>query len=136
MGRERELCALVSKLDEDNICDATSHRLVKWNFQPPHEAMIKSAKRAIYHVLQNGDINDEELQSAIVGVEGLLNSRPLTYQSISPDDYIALTPNHFLLGRTATTFTPGAVDESDFNLRIWWRRVPELVRHVWQRWLH
>ena len=31
-----------------------------------------------------------------------MNNRPLTHVSDSPDDFEALTPNHFLLGRFNT----------------------------------
>ena len=44
-----------------------------------HESMIKSAKRAIKAILSHADVTDEELLSAFVGAEGLINSRSLTY---------------------------------------------------------
>lgn len=50
------------------------------------ESMIKSAKRAIYAVLKDADVNDEELQTAFVGVESLMNSRPLTALSNDLND--------------------------------------------------
>ena len=40
--------------------------------------MIKSAKKAIFAILQNADINDE-LLTAFIGAESLINSRPLPY---------------------------------------------------------
>ena len=58
--------------------------------------MIKAAKRAIIAILRNADIIDEKLLTAFTGVESLLNSRPLTYQSVNPEDTTPLTPNHFL----------------------------------------
>ena len=51
--------------------------------------MIKSAKKAIYGVIGNSDVTDEELITAVTGVESLLNSRPLTYQSANPQDIVA-----------------------------------------------
>ena len=86
---------------------AVANKGVKWHFNPPlaphfggvHETMIKSAKRAIDAILGNADINDEELMTAIIGGEGLINSRPLTYQSENPADDVRLTPNHFLHGQ-------------------------------------
>ena len=47
-------------------------------------------------MLGNADINDEELVTAFDGAEGLINSRPLTYQSSHPADDVPLTPNHSL----------------------------------------
>ena len=38
--------------------------------------MIQAAKRAINAVLRDTDVNDEELVTAFIGVEALLNSRP------------------------------------------------------------
>ena len=61
--------------------------------------MIKAAKKAIRAILRNADVNDEELTTTFVGVEALLNSRPLTYQSADPRDATPLTPNHFLHGQ-------------------------------------
>ena len=44
--------------------------------------MVKSAKQAVYDQLKNVDITDEERLSAFEVSEGLINSRPLTYQSV------------------------------------------------------
>ena len=52
--------------------------------------MIKAAKKAIYAILSSADITDEELLSAIVGAEGLINSQPLTYQSADRPDLVPL----------------------------------------------
>lgn len=101
---------LLKQLDKDKIVDSTANQGIKWKFNPSlaphfggiHESSIKSAKRAIYAILQSADITDEELLSAFVGAECLMNSRPLTYQSASPDDEEVLTPNHFLFGQICT----------------------------------
>ena len=97
--------------------------------------MIKSSKRAINVILGKADVNDEELMTAIIGAEGLINSRPLTYQTADPSDDVPLTPNHFLHGQVGGQFAPTSVDETGFNPRRRWRRVQELVRHFWHRWL-
>ena len=40
--------------------------------------MVKSAKKAIKAILGQADIKDEELMTAIIVAEGLINSRSLT----------------------------------------------------------
>jgi hypothetical protein len=97
--------------------------------------MIKSAKRAIAAVLPNADVNDEELQTVFTGVESLLNSRPLTTISDDPNDELVLTPNHFLIGQMGGDIVPENVDTTVFNAKKRWRRIQELVRHVWRRWI-
>ena len=143
IGGERELRELVLQMDKDKIQNSTANSGVKWHFNPPatphfsgvHEAMIKSAKKAIYGILGDADITDEELLSAVVGAEGLINSRPLTFQSANASDTIPLTPNHFLHGQVGGQFAPESVDTTDFSPRKRWRRVQELVRHFWTRWM-
>lgn len=97
--------------------------------------MIKSAKRAIAAVLPNADINDEELETVFTGVESLLNLRPLTTISDVPNDEPVLTPNHFLIGKMGGDIVPENVDTTVFNAKTRWRRIQELVRHVWKRWM-
>lgn len=94
--------------------------------------MIKAAKKAIRAVLGNADVNDEEQMTAFVGVEALLNFRPLTYQSADPKDATPLTPNHFLHGQTGGVSAP---EEVEFSPRNRWRRVQELISHFWRRWM-
>ena len=144
VGGERELREAVESLDQQKIVDEAARRNIKWNFNPPaaphfggvHEALIKTSKRAIYAVLKQADINDEELMTAITGAEEIVNSRPITYQSSNPADDLPLTPNHFLHGRIGMEMPFEAIDSTSFSMRIRWRRVQELVRHFWTRWLH
>ena len=140
---DKELKQLLSQLEPGKINESLANKGVAWYFNPPlaphfggvHETMIKAAKRAMNAILGNPDITDEELLSAIVGAEALINSRPLTYQSANPTDDIPLTPNHFLHGQMGGQLAPTSVDNTSFNPRKRWRRVQELVRHFWQRWL-
>ena len=115
----------MENLDVNKIQLKTVDKGVKWTFNPPlaphfgevHEIMIKAAKKAIYAVLNNADVNDEELSTVFVGVEALLNSRPLTYQTSNPKDTVPLTPNHFLFGQVGGKSAPEAVEYVEFNLQ-------------------
>ena len=144
IGGERELRELVDALDEERIKKSAANRGIKWTFTPPHaphfggvhEIMIKSSKRAIYAVMKNAELDDEELTTVFTAAESLINSRPLTYQSASPNDDVPLTPNHFLTGRLGGEFAPSSVDdEITSNPRKRWRRIQEISRHFWSRWI-
>ncbi|XP_052806575.1 uncharacterized protein LOC128235822 [Mya arenaria] len=78
--------------------------------------------------------DNEELVTAVVGAEGMINSRPLTYQSANPEDSTVLTPNHFLHGQCGGTFAPNVDKASANNLKKRWRYIQELLRHFWKRW--
>ena len=143
VGANNELQDLVKALDKDKITRSTADKGVKWYFNPPyaphfggvHEIMVKAAKRAIYAILGKADINDEELITAFVGSEDLINSRPITYQTANPEDNMPPTPNHFLQGRAGGMFAPSSVDTENFSAQMRWRRVQELIRHFWERWM-
>ena len=80
-------------------------------------------------------MTDEELITVSTGVESLLNSRPLTYQSSDPRDDVPLTPNHFLHGQMRGQFAPESVDTTTFHPRQRWRKVQGIISRVWRRWL-
>ena len=143
VAAEKEIRALVAQLDQKQIERATANKGITWYWNPPvaphfggvFESMIKSANRAIAAILPNADVDDEELQTIFTGVESLLNSRPLTTISDDPNDELVLTPNHFLIGQMGGDIVPENVDTTVFNANNRWRRIQELVRHVWKRWM-
>jgi hypothetical protein len=47
----------------------------------------------------------------------------------------ALTPNHFLIGRSSAKGPPGQFSEDDMVLRKLWRRSQMLADRFWQRWI-
>jgi len=62
------------------------------------ERMIKSTKRCLCKVVGRAAFSYDEMHMAIVEIEAIVNSRPLSY--IHPDDLEQpLTPSHLLVGR-------------------------------------
>lgn len=144
VGAEKELRELAKNLNEDKIQRSVANKGIRWHFNPPlaphfrgvHDIMIKAAKRAIFAILGSADVNDEELMTAFTGAEALINSRPLTYQSANPSDDVPLTPNHFLHGQSGGQFAPECVDDNkNLSIKKRWRRIQELVKHFWCRWM-
>ncbi len=143
VGGNNELRELVDQIDKAKVESLTSNKGINWHWNPPasppfggvFERMIKAAKRAIKAILGNAEVNDEELETTIIGVESLINSRPLTRVSGDPNDEPVLTPNHFLIGKMGGDVAPESVDYTQFNPKKRWRRVQELIRQTWQRWM-
>lgn len=134
---------MARKLDQEYIAKSTANQGINWKFYPPHaphfegihEIIIKGAKRAVYAILGNADITDEELMNALTVVEALLSCRPLIYQSAYPEDDVPLTLSHFLFGQVGGQFASELVDKTTFNPKKRWRRGQELVRHFWHCWI-
>ena len=123
VGAVNELKTLVNQLDKGKIQQTTVGGKIKWSFNPPggphfggvHEVMIKAAKKAIYAVIKDSNVTDEDLITIFSGVEEMLNSRPLTYQTGDPRDDVPLTPNNFLYGQVGEIFAPEVEDEIRFD---------------------
>lgn len=78
-------------------------------------------------------MTDEILQTVLVEVEGIVNSRPITKVSDQSDDPVALTPNHLLLLRDGPPPPPG-VFEHVHMYRKRWKYIQHLANQFWQRW--
>ena len=69
VGAVGELKKLVSQLDRQQLLNKTVELGVTWRFNPPgaphfggvHEVLVKAAKKAIYTVVGDRDVTDEEL---------------------------------------------------------------------------
>ena len=80
VGAVGELKKLVSRLDRQQLLNKTVELGVTWRFNPPgaphfrgaHEVLVKAAKKAIYAVVGDRDVTDEELITVSTGVEPLL----------------------------------------------------------------
>jgi hypothetical protein len=67
------------------------------------ERLVRSTKRCLRKALGQAKLSQDELLTALVEAEVVLNSRPLTY--ISADDLDEpLTPSHLLEGRRLMNF--------------------------------
>ena len=140
---EIELKRLLTDLDQRNISDRLARDKIQWHFNPPMachmggawERMVASVKRALRVVLGRAVVYEEALQTAIVEVEAVINSRPLTHVSSEPGDLEALTPNHILLGRPARLLPAQLGDLTRVDARSHWRQARALAAQFWQRWL-
>ena len=142
IGGESELRALVEELDDVAITNEMSNQGIEWDFNPPEgshhggvfESLIKSSKRCMYAILGHRSLADEELHTAIVETEGILNSRPLQYVSCDPDEEPVLTPNHFLIGQMGSQLAPVGTESLAYNPRHRWRYIQDLMGQFWRRW--
>ena len=81
-------------------------------------------------------LDDESLRTFFCEAEAIVNSRPLTVDSINdPDSLNPLTPNHLLTMKSKVVFPPPGVFQSvDQYCRKCWRRVQYLANEFWSRW--
>jgi len=97
--------------------------------------MVRAVKTALRTTLKERYPSDETLQTLLVEAEHIVNCHPLTHVSLDPDDLEALTPNHFLLGRSSNIPVPGVFDQGELCLRKQWRRAQVMADTFWRRWV-
>ncbi|XP_062556659.1 uncharacterized protein LOC134221482 [Armigeres subalbatus] len=96
-----------NRLDVTRQCSTEG---IQFSFIPPRsphfggiwEAAVKSLKTHLRRTLANALVTTEQFHTLLTQVEALLNSRPLTQLSNSPEDLDVLTPDHFLAHRPLT----------------------------------
>ena len=80
---------------------------VKWIFNVPKalwwggvfERIVRSTKRCLRKIIGQAKFSQDELLTAIVEVDMVINSRPLSYMSAN-DLEEPLTPSHLIVGQT------------------------------------
>ena len=144
IGAERELKDSIKDWNEKQVQDWLLQRDIRWKFNPPTasnfggiwEREIRSVRKVMNGLThaQNLNLDDEEFNTLLCEVEAILNSRPLTPASDSPDDMEAITPNHLLTARAQPTFPPGLFTKDELYARRRWRQIQYLSDLFWTRW--
>lgn len=139
VGASNDLKSIISN---PSIASNLADENINFLFTPaysPHfnglaEAAVRSTKYHLRRVLGMTHLTYEEMYTCLTQIEAILNSRPITPLSTDPSDYCALTPSHFLIGRTTSSVPMQTVSETaNVNLLERHRRVDALKLHFWRR---
>ncbi len=113
---------------------------LKWEFNPPRaphmgglfERMIGAAKRALFHTFRfDLGIPREQFNTALVVVEGILNSRPITTMQDNINEPEPLTPAHLMAVPPYRNLAepPG----TRWDARTEWRRLQQHLDRLWSQ---
>ena len=124
------------------FAEVSEKEAIKWHFNPPAaphmgglwEANIKSVKTHLQRVVGLQVLTYEELNTVLVQIEAVLNSRPLTPLSSDPSDLAALTPAHFLLSGPLTTIPESDLTDLPLNRLSRWQLLSHMRNDFWKRW--
>ncbi|XP_073979979.1 uncharacterized protein [Rhodnius prolixus] len=141
--RLKEVSALLKDSQcQESILRESGRRGVEWHYIPPRaphfgglwEAAVKSTKRLLKVTLGLQEPTMECFLTIICQVEAILNSRPLTALSSSPDDLQVLTPGHFLIMRPMTALPTSDSLNQRTALKSKWAMAQFTVSQFWKRW--
>ncbi|XP_073943812.1 uncharacterized protein isoform X2 [Choristoneura fumiferana] len=133
---------LTSVINKSNLASDLADEGIKFLFTPaysPHfnglaESAVRSTKFHLKRILNLTHLTYEEMSTCLTQIEAILNSRPLTPLSTDPTDMSALTPAHFLIGRSLTSVPcPQIADDVNINLLQRHKRIDVIKQHFWRR---
>ena len=135
--------------DDGNTFEAAAKAIhdVKWKFNVPKtpwwggvfERIVRSVKRCLRMIIGQAKLSHDELLTAIIEVEMVLNSRPLSLTS-SDDLDEPLTPSHLMVGcRLMSLSDYSSLDTDDFEVSqdALTRRAKYFnvtINRFWERW--
>jgi hypothetical protein len=143
VGAERELKTEIAKLKSSGVAEVLATRSVNWHFNPPAashfggawERLIRSIRKALHAVMKGREMKYAVLETALIEVEALLNSRPISKVSMDAADMSALTPGHFLILRPYVARPFAVTQDREVSSRNAWKCAQALVNMFWKRWL-
>ncbi|KRY28314.1 hypothetical protein T01_8524 [Trichinella spiralis] len=142
---DRQLKNLFSKPSLDKVQRTMSRHRIEWKFITERapwnggywERLVRSVKNTLKKILGKTTLDEEELTTVLCEIEAKINARPLTFVGDDVKDADALTPFHFLIGRSFVDLPmmPTPTDEEDeLPLNRKWRKRQQIILHFWKRW--
>ena len=143
IGGERELSEAISELDQNKIYKELTAKRIKWNFSTPAspwmngamEAIAKITKKVLKTVVRDSLFTEEILATYLTKIESVINGRALIPISDDVNDMEALTPNHFLLGRSNPNVNISISQNNVSNFRTKWKFIQDMLSVFWKRWI-
>ena len=141
----KELRRAVAAWNSAEVSDALMLHGIQWSFNParaPHtgglwERMVKMTKRHLTNIMGHTVLDLETFTTVLVGVEGIINRRPLCYASSDIRDHSVLTPADFLYPgvcfHSSVNILPPAPPGGD-NLRYSWATARSRIDEFWKIW--
>ncbi|XP_026112361.1 uncharacterized protein LOC113091129 [Carassius auratus] len=94
------------------------------------EREIRSVKSALRVVIGSQSVPEDVLQTVLIEVEGILNSKPLGYVSSDVADLDPITPNMLLMGRRDASLPQVVYTPEPLSKRRW-RHSQTIIDHFW-----
>ena len=145
IGNLRKLCLNWTTTKYGVFCRQKVQTGLNGNGTPPQQAnmggvwerMIRSVRNILASLMKTHGhmLDDESFRTVIVEAEAIVNSRPLTVDTISdPESPHPLSPANILTMKSMVTRgPPGVFQKADVYCRKRWRRVQHVANEFWLR---
>ncbi|XP_078364199.1 uncharacterized protein LOC144648546 [Oculina patagonica] len=132
-------------MDLDRIKSELSSKGIKWKFITERspwrggwwERFCRAVKEPLRKVLGRALLTFTELNTLLIKIEGVINSRPLTAVSDDHRDPSPITPAHLAIGRSLNQLpdvNENSLEMSSKKIMERYLYVQRLFNHYWKRW--
>lgn len=142
----KEMSVLWDSLNSKDVQEFFAERRMTWSFIVERaawwggmwERLVRSVKTCLRKALGRASLKYEEIETLLIEVEAVVNSRPLTFTHTGSEEPSPLTPSHFLLGQRLTALPSAGnapVPQIDADkIRKRWKYRQRLLNYFWKRW--
>lgn len=142
VAANKELKLAVNTWQNSSIQDYCNFHGTVWTFitpSAPHqgglwEAAVKQMKVHLHKVMGPQKYTYEGISTLVAGIEACMNSRPICAMSDDPEDLIALTPAHFIIGEPLKLPLPEEREEYPRTAITLYKRMQVQIQSFWRRW--
>ncbi|XP_053685671.1 uncharacterized protein LOC128735203 [Sabethes cyaneus] len=133
---------LESPIEQEKIGAFCIKEGITWHLTPPKaphfgglwEAAVKTAKRHLFRQLGASRLSFEDMSTILAQIEAQMNSRPLLPLSEDPNDLLALTPGHFLVGTSMNALPDPDVSHVPINRLDHYHKLQMYTQKFWEHW--
>ncbi|XP_041452005.1 uncharacterized protein LOC121405395 [Drosophila obscura] len=142
VGASRALAVDLLEAIRTRTSAVYSQQGLSWRFIPPGaphmgglwEAGVKSFKTLFQRSMCTAKYTLEEFATLLSKIEACLNSRPISPMSEDPNDPLALSPGHFLIGGPLLSVAEPEIKESASSILNRWQHLQALNQQFCSRW--
>lgn len=139
----KEIQNALDNWPKDELIKFLTMRKCKWYFNAPlaphtgglWERNIQLIKKHLNIILHERSPREFVLKTLFAEIEGIINSRPLTFNSTNPDDLEPITPNHLLIGPKTSIYPLLETSDKDLIILSLWKSSQRLADIFWKRWV-
>ena len=145
IGTKNKLDKEMKEIDNENLRNYILENKLEFKFNTPSashrggiwERQIRTVRSILNNILNkyHGRLDTSTLRTTLYETMAIVNSRPLTADTLSSPDVAIVTPNHLLTGKPQQLVPPpGNFTSTEVYGKERWRKTQQIAEEFWKDW--